>query len=497
MLLLLLACATSDDSTAATDSLPAACVVDGEHTAGWGALTHDNAADPDYGYVFDRSSVLELTITVSADDYAAMNEEVADEATGGAPGDAGAPPDLTAALEACDGLEEGDACEIDGMAATCEYEGPGGELVCFAEGAAGGGGAPTDLISVDPSYVPVTVTVGDSTWCYVGMRYKGNSTLDQAIQAGSTKLPFRLDFDKFEDDHPEVDDQRFYGFGDLSFGNGAGDNTYARDVLASIILEDRGVPAARNRFAAVSLDAGDGPVYLGLYTVSEDPSDAFTDRVWGEDDGVMYKPDGSCATLTCVDDTTFEVKMNEDTGQAAALVDALAADRTDAAAWRSGLEATLDVDGFLRWLAVNSAIENWDSYGTMGHNYYLYAPAGGAQLAWIPWDHNLSLMDGQMGSSDPLLADITDEWPLIRYTLDDEVYAATYRAALTTALEGAYEEEAFQATAETYRTLIEPYALAEGPDSTFLTSEADWDTAWEDLYDHVSARRTEVLSALE
>lgn len=37
-----------------------------------------------------------------------------------------------------------------------------------------------------------------------------------------------------------------------------------------------------------------------------------------------------------------------------------------------------DVDGFLRYLAVNGIIQNWDTYGRMVHNYFLYnAPETG------------------------------------------------------------------------------------------------------------------------
>jgi len=35
----------------------------------------------------------------------------------------------------------------------------------------------------------------------------------------SHKYPFRLNFDKFEDDYPEIDNQRFYGFDELIFNN--------------------------------------------------------------------------------------------------------------------------------------------------------------------------------------------------------------------------------------------------------------------------------------
>ena len=342
----------------------------------------------------------------------------------------------------------------------------------------GGAGGGLDFTGSDPSYFEATVTVGDLTWCHAGMRFKGNSTLSQAWTAGSEKLPFRLDFDRFEDTYPEVDDQRFYGFSDLSFGNNLGDATVVRDVMSSIVLQDRGVPAARNRFAAAWLDAGEGPVYLGLYTMVEDPSDALPERIWGDDDGDLYEGDGTCADLTCYDAESFEPKTSDeaDGAQVQALVDALAADRTDAAAWRAGLEETLDVDAFLQWLAVNAAIENWDAYGVMAHNYYLYGvPGDRGRLAWIPWDHNFAMMDSMSGSGDPLYADTDESWPLIRYVLDDEVYADTYRDALATAMEGAWEEDTFAAQAESYRALVEGYVLDERAESTFVGSEEAWE----------------------
>ncbi len=481
LLLLLAACADADGTETITEAPladDAACLVEGDRPAGWSDATHSNDAEPDYGGVFDRAVVQRVDLRVSADDYTAMYEEleaitgVAFGAGGGGPGgeppDGGAPP-------------EGEPPE-------------------------GGGGPSTDLTDGDPSYVEANVSAGGATWCGVGLRFKGNSSLLGAWSAGVGKLPFRLDFDHYEDSRPELDDQRFHGFAELSFGNASGDATLIRDVLASEILEDRGVPSARNAFWRVYLDAGEGPVYLGLYTAAEDPSDAFADRVWGEDDGNLYKPDGDCADLTCFDADTFEKKSNEDAADYTdieRLLAAVAADRGDAAAWRAGLEATLDVDGFLRWLAVNSAIENWDAYGAMAHNYYLYGlSADEGRLAWIPWDHNLSLMDGQRGSDDPLLADVTDEWPLIRHVLDDPTYAATYQGYLADALEGAYATGTFEARAEELRVLIEPALFGEDGEVegyTFLTGEDDWADAFDGrdgLYAHADTRRAEVEEAL-
>ena len=45
---------------------------------------------------------------------------------------------------------------------------------------------------------------------------------------------------------------------------------------------------------------------------------------------------------------------------------------TDPATWRTNLEAVFDTDTFLKYLAVNTVIQNWDTYGRMTHNYYLY-----------------------------------------------------------------------------------------------------------------------------
>ena len=69
--------------------------------------------------------------------------------------------------------------------------------------------------SVDPIYVPATVEFEGKTWWNVGFRYKGNSSL--ASLKNKTKLPFRLNFDKYEDQYPELDNQRFYGFSEMTF----------------------------------------------------------------------------------------------------------------------------------------------------------------------------------------------------------------------------------------------------------------------------------------
>ncbi|HNH50511.1 MAG TPA: CotH kinase family protein, partial [Myxococcota bacterium] len=164
------------------------------------------------------------------------------------------------------------------------------------------------------------------------------------------------------------------------------------------------------------------------------------------------------------------------------------------------LESEIDVEAFLRWLAVNSALENWDAYGLMAHNYYLYSVEGDdGRFQWIPWDHNLSQANSMMGETDVMLDSVTDAWPLIRRLLDDPVYAAFYEDQLALALEGAYAQEAYEARIDSLAALVQPALFGEEgeqPGFTGLTDEATWVDAIAALKAHGVSRRAEVEEAL-
>jgi spore coat protein H len=181
--------------------------------------------------------------------------------------------------------------------------------------------------------------------------------------------------------------------------------------------------------------------------------------------------------------------------------------RGDAASWRAGLEAVFDVPGFLRYLALSQTMVNWDSYGCMSHNYYLYGvPADGGRLTWIPWDLNEALLSTRRACSTAesvLLDEVTEEWPLIRSLLDDEVYAEAYRAELRVGLEGAFAEEQLLERMRRYHELISPFVIGDDGESapyTHLLREESFEGSIdgaEGLAAHVTTRRAAVIEALE
>jgi spore coat protein CotH len=178
-----------------------------------------------------------------------------------------------------------------------------------------------------------------------------------------------------------------------------------------------------------------------------------------------------------------------------ALYEALHAETrtTDPDTWRRNLEAVFDVDEFLHWLAVNTVIQNWDTYGRMAHNYYLYNDPTTGQLTWIPWDNNFALMSGMgggragQGGTDSASLDhdsVDDNWPLIRYLMDDPVYHALYVSYVEQTINTVFVPEQMEETYTALHEMIAPYVVGENGEIegyTYLNSEEAFDTALTEL----------------
>jgi spore coat protein H len=433
--------------------LAAAAACQPERPAGWTEATHGDSAPPNYAEVLDDTVVHRYDLVIEPAVYQAMLDDVAAKASAGGPAGAGA----------------------------------------------------------EPAWAPVTVGYAGRTWWHVGMRFKGNSSLVAAWRLGIRKLGFRLDFDRFEDDYPEIRNQRFNGFRELTFSNAFKDPSLVRDKCAADLFRAAGVPAARGAFAAVYLDVGEGPFYAGLYTAIEDPSDAMLASQLGAGGANLYKPEGPGADWTAFVASSFEKKTNEGSGSedVQAAIAALHADRADAAAWRAGLEARFDAVGFLRALAANQAMVNWDGYGCIAHNYYLYGqPEGAGRLGWIPWDLNEALRPATHPGCDPqsvMLDAVGEGWPLVRWLLDDPVYRQAYRDELAALLAGAFSAAALDPALAAAHDLVAPWVV--GPEAvetfpyTFLPGPGAFEGSLSgsptSLLDHVAARRVAVQQALE
>jgi spore coat protein H len=482
----------------------------------WEVGSHCRGVEPQYGRVFDDSYVHRFDITVSPENYQAMDANLST---------------ITS--------QAGGVVDLDDLD--------------------------------DPIWTPVDVRHDGELWTDVGMRWKGHSSLVGAYANGVRKLSFLLTFDTFEESHPEILDQRFFGFKKLIFANGYLDGSFIREKVASEIFRAAGIPVYRMAFTEVYLDRGAGPEYLGLYTVMEDPSDKMLETQFGTyydndgDDlvGNLYKPHGDAArwrdpneevdvevdidvegdagvTVTGTVpaneqwwqediEAHFEKCTNEGTSDWSDVMRLIGklhpscdsgegcSDETAPEQWRADLEEAFDVESFLTTLAVSAAIMNWDSYGCMHHNYYLYAnPLDHGRFVWLPWDLGETMTDRQDPSCPDLDGVMFDEivnpvdgsgidtyWPLVQLLLADDVYRQEYEDALRMVLDGPLAQDAVFAMIDAYHALVAPYvvgpaAVEDYPFTTCVPANtcAEFETSVDTLKAHVEARRAAVEAAL-
>jgi hypothetical protein len=497
--------ALQDTAPTATEDAETDTVVRPE---GWSEETHGSETGPDYDVVFPDDKVNQIRITIAPEDWDAMQANMVDLfGEAGSGGDDGAfpggdgrdlpgwmgPPEGGLAQPGQDGVA-GDFGPPEGSdwAAPPEGAPPGGPP-------GGGGFGGGDMTPENPTWVPATIEFEGTTWTNVGIRYKGNSSLTSGWRSGTLKLPLKLDFDEFEDQYPEIENQRFYGFKQLSLANGFSDSSFLRDAATSTILEQAGLPVAETAFYEVVLDYGEGPVTLGLYTMIEVVDDTVVERYFGSDAGNIYEADGPAASLAASTRDqiaqSFQKENNKDEADWSdieTLFDVLHDDQRtgDPATWRADLESIFDVDGFLHWLAISAVIQHWDTYGSMSHNYYLYHDPDSGQMTWISWDHNMAMSEGMggrvgrgPGSRSVSLdkAEVNDNWPLIRYLLDDPVYYALYLDDLAETVTGPFDPDQMAGTYRAMADLIAPYASAD-------VGEAAFDAAVQQLIEHAYQR---------
>lgn len=437
--------------------------------AGWDADSHCKYAPADIAKVFPSNQVPKMLIKMTAQEYANLlvsappepggdygdlsDLEIADADEGafacdGTPDDPSICSELAgmevedggglyqgteigeALTDPCGSLQSGDACMHQGNhAGMClQTTGP---LVCqtdqfdpvqlFDEGI-------DNSVATKPPYFRADIEYQGAVFTSVGIRYKGFSSL--AASPGEKK-PLRLKLDEWEDDTPEITDQRLFGFQHLSFAPNNLTDSQLNQVIAASTFRDNGVPAPQSSFVEVVIEAGDTTKTLGVYAMTEVPDKPLLERFFGGDDGNMYKPDGPGAYFgQPIFKSSFETKSKGETDHSDVekFINALHANRQDRSAWRANLEAAFDMHGFIDFIATNQAIGNWDTYGGLPHNMYLYTDEESNQVNFIPWDFDLSFADTEQ--TDFTLRTFTAQWPLLQAIARDVEYMTLYQERL-------------------------------------------------------------------
>jgi spore coat protein H len=312
-------------------------------------------------------------------------------------------------------------------------------------------------------WIPADLEADGKVWKNVGIRMKGNGSLRDAWSRKLATLPFRISMDKFEDSIPTTKNQRFHGFKKLSLYNSSQDGSDIREAVAGEIFRAANLPVAMSVPIRFQLIHGNVTQDLGPYSMVEVPDNPLLNRVFGNDSGNLYKPHSALDTFRQAE--FFDDDLETDYADVKALIKAIndPIRISSPAAWRTQLEKSIDMRGWVKWLALSHAIGHWDAYGVAPHNYYLFNDRG--VLRWITYDMGWSLVD----LTDELIwYDLPgggDFYPLAEYAMNDPVYCKEYRTHIEEAISdrGAFSAPSFKARVERYGKMVSsmPSTLAE------------------------------------
>ncbi|MGG3836906.1 CotH kinase family protein [Paenibacillus thiaminolyticus] len=285
----------------------------------------------------------------------------------------------------------------------------------------------------------------------IGIRTKGNSSLTGVASSDSDRYSLKLLLDEY------IDSQNLLGVTSINLNNGYSDPSFIREYLTYELLEEMGLPTPEFAFANVSINGEPAGLFLAVEQINE----SFLSRNFETSYGVLYKPDGQGSDLSWRgDDISSYSGLNR---KSKSSDDELTIKMLDELNNGTDYEKYLNVDGILRYMAVNAATVNMDSYqGNFNHNYYLYEENGVFSL--IPWDMNMAF-GGFGGSQDSLIGMLMDEptmgavanYPMVDKLLQNDTYKEQYHQYIQQIIEGYLSPERLTARAQEIADMIDTY----------------------------------------
>src|SRR5262249_36021201 len=160
-----------------------------------------------------------------------------------------------------------------------------------------------------------------------------------------------------------------------------------------------GVPAPGTSFAEVRLTVEgkyDSELW-GLYTLVEHVDNRFLRTHFGSDTGLLMKPEGLRDFEHHGNDweryrkTYLPKRKATDNETARIIAFTKLVHKADNDSFEREIGSYIDIEAYLRFLAVTSFVSNPDCFFILGHNYYLYLHPRTGQFHFIPWDVDLSM----------------------------------------------------------------------------------------------------------
>lgn len=218
---------------------------------------------------------------------------------------------------------------------------------------------PFDSLEFGGDYFLATVSIDGVVLDSVAVKPKGFISI-----LVSDQTPMRIDFNRY------VDDLEYDGIKKINLSNNLDDQYLQRENIAYLLDRRAGYPAPRTAFAEVIYN----DVFVGLYGLGEHIDKSFVSHYFADDEGDLYK--GS------IDPTGFDVVVKRGT------IENYSDYINSANAENFG--EYVHFRNYLKYMALQILISDWDSYPYDRHNFYIYHEPKSDLLNFIPWDHNFA-----------------------------------------------------------------------------------------------------------
>ncbi len=239
--------------------------------------------------------------------------------------------------------------------------------------------------------VPAKLTVDGKVYPDVGVHFRGMTSFMMAPEGRKRSLNLSLNFVNKE--------QRLLGYRTLNLLNSMSDPTFLRTVLSMQISRDY-IPAPKANYVRVVIN---GECW-GIYVSSQQFNTDFVKEWFNTTAGARWKVPGSPGSrggLSYLGDDlkaykrVYDMKSKEDPKAWADLIRLCKVlDETPPDKLEKALEPILDVDGALKFLAVEKALINNDGYWTRASDYSLYQDPQG-RFHIVPHDSNETFQPGE------------------------------------------------------------------------------------------------------
>jgi len=280
----------------------------------------------------------------------------------------------------------------------------------------------------EPYVMTTSVTIGDTTLGYCGLKTKGSYTLEHSYTDNwnSDRFSFTVNFGKYIKKAGYGKKQNFYGCNKISFNNFFFDKSMMKEFFALKLMEEMGLPTPQYGLAKLYINDN----YYGVYAMVEALDESILEQYYNVDDDelspYLCKPEGTGLLYEEIqedpsplwerdEDTYADVEeMIPTVTEWVRKLNCLSEGKdfegnvldVNSEQYLELLEQVMDTDEVVRYFAVHSWLCQMDNMFVGQKNFGLYISEEGV-CTLLPWDYDLSF-----GCYYPSTAETTANYPL-------------------------------------------------------------------------------------